>query len=31
MEVTPGLLERGISIEERLERPLLFHEARDSF
>jgi DNA-binding CsgD family transcriptional regulator len=27
LEVTPGLLERGISIEERLERPLLFHES----
>ena len=27
LEVTPGLLERGISIEERLERPLLFHDS----
>jgi DNA-binding CsgD family transcriptional regulator len=27
LEVTPGLLERAISIEERLERPLLFHDS----
>lgn len=27
MEVTPGLLEQGIQIERRLERPLLFHDS----
>jgi DNA-binding NarL/FixJ family response regulator len=27
LEVTPGLLERGVAIEERLERPLLFHDS----
>ena len=27
LEITPGLLERGVAIEERLERPLLFHDS----
>jgi DNA-binding CsgD family transcriptional regulator len=27
LEVTPGLLQRGRAIEERLERPLLFHDS----
>jgi ATP/maltotriose-dependent transcriptional regulator MalT len=27
LEVSPGLLERGVAIEERLEQPLLFHDS----
>jgi DNA-binding CsgD family transcriptional regulator len=27
LDVTPGLLERGVAVEERLERPLEFHES----
>ena len=27
LEITPGLLERGVAIEERLQRPLLFHDS----
>ena len=27
LEITPRLLERGVAIEERLERPLLFHDS----
>jgi DNA-binding CsgD family transcriptional regulator len=27
LEITPGLLERGVSIEHDLERPLLFHDS----
>jgi DNA-binding CsgD family transcriptional regulator len=27
LEITPGLLERGLVIEERLDRPLLFHDS----
>ena len=27
VDVTPGLLERGVAVEERLERPLEFHES----
>ena len=27
LEVTPGLLERGVAIEDRLDRPLLFHDS----
>ena len=27
LDITPGLLERGVAIEERLERPLLFHDS----
>ena len=27
LEITPGLLQRGCAIEERLERPLLFHDS----
>ena len=27
LEVTPGLLERGVAIEQGLERPLLFHDS----
>jgi DNA-binding CsgD family transcriptional regulator len=27
LEITPGLLERGVAIEDSLERPLLFHDS----
>jgi len=27
LEISPGLLERGVAIEERLEQPLLFHDS----
>ncbi len=27
LEITPGLLERGVRIEDQLERPLLFHDS----
>ena len=27
LEITPGLLERGVAIEDGLERPLLFHDS----